>query len=186
MDDGRGTEEARAVLQAYKLVKDASWPKLHPAMATRAAGWSRATAAALRNELDGYVRELSAPGCAVRLFWKIGPDFAFGGCSDSFARDAGLAKGSDMIGLTDFSDKLPWKAQAAKYRFDDQEVAQSGKARLDILERQHSAAGTVWVLVGKAPVRTAAGEVLGILGMYEQLDKKTAEKMFAERSKAGR
>jgi hypothetical protein len=186
MEEGQGAHEARAVLEAYKLVKDASWPQLNPGMAARAAGWARASEAELRRELEGYVRELSQPGCNVRLFWKLGQDFVFAGCSDSFARDAGLSRASDLIGLTDFSDKVPWKAQASKYRFDDQEVAQSAKARLDILERQNSAAGTVWVLVGKAPIRPAGGQVIGILGMYEQLEKKVAEKMFAERSKGGR
>jgi hypothetical protein len=184
MADDRG-EETRAILEAYKLVKDASWPQLHPAMAARSASWARASEPELRKELDGYVRELESPGCAVRLFWKLGADLVFGGCSESFARDAGLASARELIGLTDFSDRLPWQAQAAKYRFDDQQVTQSGQARLDILERQNSASGTVWVLVGKAPVKTANGKVLGILGMYEQLEKKAAEKMFAERSKRG-
>jgi hypothetical protein len=186
MQNTQGAEEARAVLQAYKLVKDASWPDLHPEMATRAARWPQASEADLRGELAAYVREISRPECPVRLFWKLGPDFVFSGCNEQFARDAGMSSSVDLIGLTDFSDRVPWKGQASKYRFDDQEVVNSGQARLDILERQNSAAGVVWVLVGKAPVRTSGGQVLGILGMYQQLEKKAAEKMFLERSKAGR
>jgi hypothetical protein len=41
-----------------------------------------------------------------------------------------------------------------------------------------------WVRVGKAAVKTPDGRVVGILGMYELLDEKTAKKLFFERSKA--
>ena len=37
MEQAGGLEELRAVLMAYKLVKDASWPDLHPTMARQSA-----------------------------------------------------------------------------------------------------------------------------------------------------
>ena len=40
---GTPVEELRAVLAAYQLVKDASWPDLHPRMAKRAARWPSAS-----------------------------------------------------------------------------------------------------------------------------------------------
>ncbi len=59
----------------------------------------------------------------------------------------------------------------------------SGAAKLDILERQTSSSGAVtWVRVGKAPIRTATG-VIGIFGMYEVLDDKTAQRLYRERSR---
>jgi hypothetical protein len=89
------------------------------------------------------------------------------------------------VGLDDFSPRLPWRAQADKYRADDREVF-DGSAKLDILERQTSAAGTtVFVRVGKTPITTAAGQVLGIFGMYQVLDEKAAQKIFFERSRGG-
>jgi hypothetical protein len=48
-------EELRAVLAAYRLVKDASWPTLHAAMAHRAAKWSETGKKELRAELAGYL-----------------------------------------------------------------------------------------------------------------------------------
>jgi hypothetical protein len=180
-----GAEELRGVLAAYLEVKNASWPDLHRGMAKRAAHWPAMSEAELRAELDGYLAEVSGPDYPVRVFWKLGPKFLFAGCNDRFARDAGFPGPKDLLGLDDFSPKLPWQAQAAKYRADDKEVFDSGKAKLDILERQTSASGaTVFVRVGKAPVRTAAGEVIGILGMYEVLDEKTAQKLFFERAHA--
>ena len=181
----QASEELRAVLAAYLEVKNASWPDMHPRMAKRSTHWPGASEAELRTELAEYVKEASAPTCSVRVFWKIGPKYAFAGCNDHFASDAGLAP-ADLIGLDDFDKRLPWQAQAMKYRADDKEVFTSGKAKLDILERQTSASGTViWVRVGKTPIRTAAGSVVGILGMYELLDDKAAQKIFFERSRAG-
>jgi hypothetical protein len=186
MSDISGAEETRAVLEAYKLVKDASWPEMHPRMSARAAQWAHLPEAQLRAELAEYVREASEPGCAARVFWKLGPDFAFAGCNLPFARDAGKESPSEVIGLTDFSEGMPWQGQAAKYRYDDKEVADSGKPKLDILERQASANGLVWVLVGKAPVRAASGRVLGVLGMYEQIEAARAQKLFAAKAKQDR
>ena len=177
-----GAEELRAVLAAYKLVKDASWPDLNPTMMERSLRWPSRSEGDLRNELETYVREASDPSCNVRVFWKTGSNLTFAGCNDQFARDAGKKSASELIGLNDFSDTIPWQAQAGKYRFDDKEVVDTGHAKLDILERQTSAAGVVWVLVGKAPIRTANGQVLGVLGMYELIEAARATKLFAERS----
>jgi len=178
-------DETRAVLAAYRKVKDASWPDLHPEMAGRAKRWPDASEAELRAELEGYLKEASAPACPVRVFWKLGVQFIFAGCNLHFASDAGLRSPAEIVGLDDFSPRLPWRAQADKYRADDREVF-DGSAKLDILERQTSAAGTtVFVRVGKTPITTAAGQVLGIFGMYQVLDEKAAQKIFFERSRGG-
>ena len=175
-------EELRAVLAAYRTVRDASWPHLHPAMAQRAARWAAADEAALRSELDGYLEETAAPGCSVRVFWKLGPKFQFGGVNGHFARDAGLPA-STLLGADDFDSRLPWAAQAAKYRADDKEVFDTGLPKLGILERQTSSSTTVvWVHVGKAPVKGPGGTVLGVLGMYELVDDKTAQKLFFDKA----
>ena len=179
-----GAEELRAILGAYRQVRDASWPELHPAMDSRASRWAFAGEDELRRELDGYLLESSEPRRAVRVFYKLGPGFVFAGCNEHFARDAGLGV-SEIVGLDDFSARIPWAAQAAKYRADDQEIVSAGTARLDILERQTGSSGAVtWVRVGKAAIRTAEGAVIGILGMYEVLDDKTAQQLYLARSKA--
>jgi hypothetical protein len=178
-------QELRAVLEAYKMVKDASWPDLHPGMAKGSTRWAQASEADLRKELQGYIDETAKPGRDVRVFWKLGDDLRFGGCNLMFVKDAGLKSPAEMVGLDDFSEKLPWNAQAAKYRFDDKEVVDSGKPKLDILERQNSAKGTVWVLVGKAPVRVG-NRSIGILGMYEILDQVAANKILSKRRSEGR
>lgn len=170
----------RGVLETYKRVMEASWPRLHPVMAMRARNWASASDAELENELAGYLTEASAPDCNVRVFWKLGADFAFGGCNEHFARDAGIPR-AELIGLTDFDRRLPWRMQAAKYRADDQKVADSGEANLDIVERQGSSSGGfTWVRAGKAPIRSTDGKIIGVLGMYEFLDAEAGRKLYGE------
>lgn len=173
-------EELRAVLAAYHTVAYAAWPQLHPTMPDRATLWPSASGPALRSELQEYVQEASAPGCPVRLFWKVGPSLVFGGCNAAFAQDAGLPT-QILLGLDDYDPRLPWARQAAKYRLDDKEIIKRGTADLEILERHTAADGTVqWVRAAKAPIRTAAGSIVGVLGMYEMLDADTGRRRFAE------
>ena len=179
-----GADELRAILAAYREVRDASWHELNASMDVNAARWPFASEDELRRELDGYLRESSDPRRAVRVFYKLGPGLAFAGCNEHFAKDAGLSV-AELVGLDDFSPRVPWAAQAAKYRADDKEIVDSGTARLDILERQTSSSGAItWVRVGKTPIRTAQGAVIGILGMYEVLDDKTAQQLYLARSKS--
>src|ERR1700737_931064 len=129
-------DDLRAILAAYKKVADASWPQLHPSMHDRSRHWGTATEHELRTELDEYVRDASSPTCQLRLFWKIGPQFAFGGCNAQFAQDAGFANATDLVGITDFDPRLPWRPQSAKYRLDDEAIVASRTPQLDIVERQ--------------------------------------------------
>lgn len=173
-------EELRGVLAAYKEVMEASWPQLHPTMPESSRRWPHLGETELDAELTRFVRQSSASGSSVRIFWKLGPKFQFGGFNELFARDAGLSS-SDLIGVDDFDRRLPWMNQAAKYRADDRKVTQSGQANLDIIERQGSSTGTItWVRAGKAPIRDAAGTVIGILGMYEILDNDTGSRLFGD------
>ena len=177
-------DELRAILAAYQLVAAASWPDLNPSMKSRAARWSAASAAELKSELDGYLREVVPPRSNVRIMWKTGPKYLFGGCNEGFAKDAGLAA-ADLIGADDFDKRLPWRHQAAKYRRDDEGVVKSGKANLDIVERQESGNGeTSWVRVGKAPIKLANGTSIGVLGMYEVVDAATGRSLFMKSMKS--
>ena len=175
-------EQLRGVLTAYQQVMTGSWPDLHPEMAARSADWPRASREALERELHGYLLASSAPSCPVRVFWKLLPGFTFAGVNEHFAHDAGVPS-AELMGRDDFDRRLPWVFQAAKYRADDEAVVQSGRARLNTVERQRAATGSItWVRVGKAPIRTSAG-VIGVLGMYQVLDAETGRKAFAEQTR---
>lgn len=177
--------EVLGVLRAYKVVRDASWPELNPSMGSRAASWGSMSAADLEAELAGFLREASGAGRPERVFWKLGPDLAFGGCNQHFAADAGFARPSELVGLTDFDKRIPWQRQAAKYRADDEEVVKSRQPKLNILERQETPHGMVFVLVSKAPVLRADGTAAGILGIYGVVDNKRASQIYAQQVSKG-
>jgi len=178
-----GANELRAILSAYKQVMEASWPQLHPAMFGRASKWAAASEAELSQELTGYLNQASAPGVNVRIFWKTLPGFVFGGCNAAFARDGGLRSPGEIVGLDDYNKRFPWALQAAKYRVDDQNVVNRGLPMLDIIERQNNSAGMSWLRVGKTPIKTAEGKVIGLFGMYEPVDAETGGKLFVQSQK---
>lgn len=174
-------DDLRAVLAAYKQVADASWPALHPGMREASRRWDTATAGELTTELANLVQEASKPSNEVRVFWKVGPQFEFGGCNSQFARDAGLANPAELVGSTDFDRRLPWTQQAAKYRLDDEDIVKSKTAQLGIIERQKGPDGSItWVRVGKVPIVRADGSAIGVLGMYEVLDAAIGRKLALE------
>ncbi|MCC6873536.1 MAG: hypothetical protein IT378_04435 [Sandaracinaceae bacterium] len=170
-------QELVAILMAYQAVQHASWPELNPGSDRRAAAWATMSRSELEAELRRLVAETERPGKQVRVFWKIGADFVYGGCNDQFARDGGLRSAGDLIGKTDFDPALSWARQSAKYRKDDVEVVQSGREKLDIIERQDGPSGTIWVRTGKAPIRVPGRKPIGILGMYEVIDGATAARL---------
>jgi len=70
----------------------------------------------------------------------------------------------DLLGKTDF-DLFP-PDLAAKYVADDQRIMQTGLV-LDTVEKHHPPGGeTIYVHVVKTPVLDAAGEVIGVQGIF--------------------
>jgi PAS domain S-box-containing protein len=115
------------------------------------------------NELLQSVLE-SVP---VRVFWKDS-DLRYVGCNSAFARDAGVGSPADLIGRTDLD--LAWKAEAELYRADDRRVIASGQPKLDYEEPQTSPTGqTIWLRTSKVPMRGEHGEVVGVLGAYQDI-----------------
>jgi hypothetical protein len=175
-------DELRAILSTYQQVA-AAWPDLNPSMKARAARWATASAAELRSELDGYVREVAPPRSEVRSVWKTGPKYLYAGCNELFAKDAGLSQ-AEMMGIDDFDKRLPWRHQAAKYRRDDETVVKTRQANLDIVERQESAAGEMsWVRASKAPLMLPDGTAFGVLAMYQLVDAATGRALFMKSMK---
>ncbi|HET7831830.1 MAG TPA: ATP-binding protein [Gallionella sp.] len=110
----------------------------------------------------------------VRVFWKDRESRFLGG-NAMFAKDAGLPSSRELIGKTDFD--LIWKEHAQRYRDDDRQVMESGVARLEFEEPSIFGEKTSWVRTSKIPMRDASGNVVGILGVYEDI---TAQKQAAD------
>jgi PAS domain S-box-containing protein len=101
------------------------------------------------------------------IFWKD-RELRFMGCNKIFASIAGADSIDQIIGKTDFD--MSWNAQAEAYRKDDIEVMLTRKGKLDIEELNVTSDGKEsWVRTSKVPIVTAQGEVVAILGMFEDI-----------------
>lgn len=119
----------------------------------------------------------------MRIFFKDA-DLRFMGCNQAFARDAGCATPEELIGKDDY--QMSWREQAEFYRADDRLVLDSGRAKLSYDEPQMSAAGvTNWMRTSKVPLRNENNEIIGVLGMYEDItERKLAEDQLRRSNRA--
>ncbi|MCX6320213.1 MAG: PAS domain S-box protein, partial [Bacteroidia bacterium] len=110
----------------------------------------------------------------ARVFWKD-RDSNFLGCNISFALDSGLHSVEELIGKSDYD--MGWKEHADFYRNDDRMVMDTGKPKLNFEEAQPKLDGTqIWIRTSKIPILDANGQVLGLLGTYEDItERKQAE-----------
>lgn len=103
----------------------------------------------------------------VRVFWKD-VDLCYLGGNAAFASDAGLSAPGMLIGQDDHA--MPWREQAEGYRADDRWVIESGQAKLAYEELLIRPGGhKVWLQTSKVPLRNEQGEVMGVLGVYDDI-----------------
>ena len=119
----------------------------------------------------------------IRVFWKDAQS-RYLGCNSAFAHDAGLTQPEELIGKSDFD--MGWREQAELYRTDDHRVMASGEAKLGFEEPQTTPEGRhIWLRTSKVPLRSAAGELFGLLGIYEDItQRKEAELELLQANRA--
>lgn len=156
--------------------------------------WSRS----LKRQVEGRTRELAAKGALLeaqseelfrsremlwsvldgvpqRVFWKDRHS-VYLGCNKPFSLDMGCDSADEVVGKTD--DDAPWKAYAAQYRADDHAVITTGAPKYNIDEPLKRADGQqVWLKTSKVPLHDKDGNVIGVLGTYEDI---TEQKRAAE------
>lgn len=105
------------------------------------------------------------------VFWKDRYS-VYLGCNRNFLQAAGLSDVSELVGKTDYD--MPWSREEADlYREMDRRVMDAGQEELHIQETQHTAEGEViFVDTNKVPLHGADGEVIGILGTYEDITER--------------
>ncbi|WP_301275738.1 PAS domain-containing protein [Dechloromonas sp.] len=114
----------------------------------------------------------------VRVFWKD-REGRYLGCNPVFACDAGKASPAELIGRDDYA--MGWAAQADLYRADDKRVMESGQPRVNFDEPQTTPDGkTIWLRTSKVPLYGPMGDVMGVLGIYDDItDYKREERRNA-------
>lgn len=120
----------------------------------------------------------------VRVFWKD-IDCRYLGCNQHFANDAGFSKPEELIGLDDYG--MGWVEQADLYRSDDIEVMKTGIAKLNYEEPQTTPVGeNIWLKTSKMPLTNLNGQVIGVLGTYEDITerKEMEEELILAKEKA--
>ncbi len=106
----------------------------------------------------------------VRIFWKD-RDSNYLGCNPAFAKDVGFDNPADIIGKDDY--QLSSKIQADQYRADDQRVMNSGISKISYEEMQTSPNGSLlWLRTSKVPLRNNENQIIGILGVYEDITER--------------
>ena len=120
----------------------------------------------------------------IRVFWKDRNSRFLGG-NQLFAKDLGLENADDLIGMDDF-DFLASKA-AKDFQQDDREIIASKKPRLNYEEKQVFQDGSVkWLRTCKLPLTDHKGNVIGVLGTYENITdiKKVQEELIQAKEEA--
>jgi PAS domain S-box-containing protein len=119
----------------------------------------------------------------MRIFFKDA-DLRYLGCNQAFARDAGCAHPEELIGKDDY--QMAWREHAELYRADDRRVLDSGQAKLSYDEPLVAPDGrTYWIRTSKVPLRNEANEIIGVLGMYEDItERKLAEDQLRRSNRA--
>jgi len=112
------------------------------------------------------------------IFWKD-RDLVYLGCNERFARDAGYASPDEMVGRSDYD--MAWAEFAELYRADDRQVMERDAPKLNFEEPIQTVGGEGWLRTCKIPLHDGEGNVVAVLGMYEDI---TAQKQAeAERAR---
>lgn len=114
-----------------------------------------------------------------RVFWKD-RNSVYMGANKPLAQDCGYDDPNQLIGKTDYETASA--ANADLYRADDQKVMKEDRAKLNYEEPQVKPDGSeAWLKTSKVPLHDQVGNVIGVLGTYEDIsERKRAEQALRE------
>jgi PAS domain S-box-containing protein len=141
--------------------------------------------AALRQQQE-YLRWI-LDNIPQQVFWKDA-NLVFLGCNQNWAKAAGIGNPEAVIGKTDY-DLLPSREVAENFRSQDRRIMEMGTPELHIVaskERPADDGHTIWLDISKIPMHDDSGQVIGILGVVEDITarKQAEEALRAEQERS--
>ncbi|MGG6297656.1 PAS domain-containing protein [Leptolyngbya sp. AN02str] len=106
-----------------------------------------------------------------RIFWKD-KDLVYLGCNISQAKFSGLSHPKQIVGLSDYD--LPEVGdRAERYRARDRQVLAANRTEHAIYETVDEVTQQAqWIAVNKIPLHDSQGNVMGLLGMVEDITER--------------
>lgn len=152
----------------YRDLEQQSWEKEQQNQISYPPKWKKYSVTDPTLVQSNNLLQLILDNIPLGIFWKD-CNLQFLGCNSQFLKDAGLTKEAEIIGKTDYD--LPWKKEEADfYRKYDRRVMESGIPELNIIETQQRTDGKLnWLNTNKVPLRNLAGDMVGVLGFYEDI-----------------
>ena len=115
------------------------------------------------------------------IFWKD-KDSRYMGCNKNFARVAGVNVPEYIVGLKD--KDLAWEKEEAEFFHEtDALVMESDAPEFHIIEQQLQADGKhAWLDTNKIPLHDSEGNVVGLLGTYEDITERVISEQALKKS----
>ncbi len=111
----------------------------------------------------------------IRVFWKD-REGRFLGCNTAFAQDVGFDTPEDLTGKTDY-DLIDYET-AVRFQTVDSEIMSSGIPKLRYEEFEVRPDGQEqWLQQSKIPIKNEGGEVIGILGVFDDITSRKEVEM---------
>ena len=124
-----------------------------------------------------------------QVFWKD-TNLVFRGCNQNWAKSAHLDRAEDAVGKTDY-DLLPNLEMADFFRDKDRQVLDTDTPQLHALvskQRPDANGQTIWLDVSRIPMHDAGGNIIGVVGVLEDITqrKEAEEALRREQAKSER
>ncbi len=134
----------------------------------------------VEHDLDaGDILQLVLNNIPQFIFWKD-INSVYLGCNRNFAEVAGVEKPENIVGKSDYD--LAWEKSEADFFCEcDRRVMDTNIPEYHIVEPQLQADGKkAWLDTNKIPLHNTLGEVIGILGTFEDITERIEiEEKFA-------
>jgi PAS domain S-box-containing protein len=122
----------------------------------------------------------------VRVFWKD-KNSRILGCNQLFANDAGIGSPDELIRKNDDAllnaGQCPLPDMTDKYLADDRRVMETGSAIIGYEEQVVRPGGNIsWLRTSKVPLRDPEGQIIGVLGTYEDITSQKEAREALQRS----